>query len=154
MTETIDVTTVQASSSQPSLPIRVPVIESLWSLYVVESSIGIDVEMSLPTGTMLAEVKSYRPIYPEPESEGRGTLVVVEGLVRALEARLYDEADGAVVIEDIATGIFGMGDSLPDAVYDFREALQAHLAALADEPVLAPNLEHQRTLLRSYFNIA
>ena len=55
-------------------------------------------------------------------------------------------------MEDPQTGVFGTGNDLPAAVEDFQQALHDHLAVLASEDALAPPLQHQLELLRSYFD--
>jgi predicted RNase H-like HicB family nuclease len=80
----------------------------------------------------------------------RRALVVLDGLTRALDARIYESADG-ISVEDADTGVFGAGDSFYEAVKDLREALQDHLVVLTEEDSLSPNLQHQLDVLRSYF---
>jgi hypothetical protein len=84
------------------------------------------------------------------QPRGTPALVVLDGVSRALSARIYESGD-EVSVEDLDTGVFGTGDSLPDAARDLRDALHDHLDVLASEQGLAPNLQHQLEILRSYF---
>ena len=68
-----------------------------------------------------------------------------------LSVRLY-RTDEDTAVEDPATGVFGTGDDLPAAVQDFQDALQDHLNVLAGEDALAPPLQRQLEILRSYFD--
>lgn len=77
----------------------------------------------LPTG-------SSHPIKPE-EKPRRLTLVAV-GLVRPLEVLLEQSEDEAVVT-DPATGIFGAGDDIPEALNDLLLALEDHRSLLERE---------------------
>jgi predicted RNase H-like HicB family nuclease len=81
---------------------------------------------------------------------GTPALLVLEGLGRALHVRIHEAEDG-VSVADIATGVFGAGDTLPEALQDFRDALRDHLEVLADDDALSPGLQHQLEILRGYF---
>jgi hypothetical protein len=90
---------------------------------------------------------------PAASERRRGTsaLIVLPGLRRALSVRIYKAADYTAV-EDAQTGIFGTGSDLPAAVEDLQLALHDHLAVLTGDETLAPPLQHQLELLRSYFD--
>jgi predicted RNase H-like HicB family nuclease len=81
---------------------------------------------------------------------GALTLVVLEGVNRALSVRIHEDADG-VAVADAETGVFGAGGSLREAVLDLRSALQDHLEVLTEDDALSPGLQHQLEVLRSYF---
>jgi hypothetical protein len=91
---------------------------------------------------------------PAPPDRPRGTptLIVLPGLRRALNVRIYQTADDTA-IEDPETGVFGTGDTLSAAAQDFHDALRDHLAVLAGEDALAPALQRQLDILRGYFTI-
>lgn len=63
--------------------------------------------------------------------------------------RVY-QMDETTAVVDPATGVFGIGDSLPAALQDFRDAIQDHLAVLAEASALSPWLKRQREILRGY----
>jgi hypothetical protein len=87
---------------------------------------------------------------PETEIDaGRPTLMVLDGMTRALNVRIYVSEDG-VAVSDSESGVFGAGHTLQDAVRDFRAALYDHLAVLAEDDALSPGLQQQLELLRSY----
>ena len=90
------------------------------------------------------------PVAPD-RPRGKSTLIVFPGLRQALNVRIY-QTDEDTAIEDPATGVFGSGDDLPAAIQDFQDALQDHLAVLDSEAGLAPALQHQLEVLRSYFD--
>lgn len=101
------------------------------------------------------DLQVWTAVTASPASErlrGVPTLIVLPGLRRALSVRLYETADD-VAVEDPETGVFGSGDDLPAAVQDFENALRDHLAVLAEDDALAPNLQHQLEILRGYFSM-
>jgi hypothetical protein len=79
------------------------------------------------------------------------TLIVLRGLRRALNVRIYQTEDD-VAIEDPATGIFGAGADLDSAAQDFGEALRDHLDVLASDDALSPALRRQLEILQDYFS--
>ncbi len=83
---------------------------------------------------------------------GMSSLIVFPGLRQALNVRIYESAED-VAVEDPATGVFGAGDDLDTAIRDFQAALQDHLDVLANEDALAPPLQRQLEILRSYFDL-
>jgi hypothetical protein len=103
-----------------------------------------------PPSQLDAMVWTVAQVHTSAAVHGQPALVVIDGLRRALSARVY-ESENEVVIEDIDTGIFGTGDSFPEAVRDLHEALQEHWEVLSDEGALSPNLQQQLEVLRSYF---
>jgi hypothetical protein len=76
-------------------------------------------------------------------------LLVTEGVSRALRVRIYQD-DDVVIVEDLATGIYGDAENLADAVRDFGVALRQHLSVLESEELLSPDLQRQLSVLRSY----
>lgn len=94
---------------------------------------------------------SVTAIPPADRPRGTPTLIVLPGFRKALSARVYMGAED-VAIEDPATGVFGAGDDFLAAVADFQEALQDHLAVLAESGTLAPALQRQLDTLRGYFS--
>jgi hypothetical protein len=76
--------------------------------------------------------------------------LVLEGLSQPVWVRL-ERDHGVTSVADVATGVFGAGNSLQAAVQDFRSALEEHLAVLSAQPELAPDLRYQLEVLRTYF---
>jgi hypothetical protein len=84
------------------------------------------------------------------EWSSRESLVAFDSLRVALHTRIHED-DGLVAVEDIATGIFGSGDTVAAAILDLRNALAEHLEVLSEDPDLSAGLLDQLSLLRSYF---
>lgn len=90
---------------------------------------------------------------PTTESRPHGTpaLIALDGVSRALHVLIHEAEDGVALV-DADTGIYGSGDTLLEAMQDLRHTLQRHLAVLAEDDALAPSLQCQLEILRSYFN--
>jgi hypothetical protein len=58
------------------------------------------------------------------------------------------EVDGAWVVRNLETGIFGTGPDPAAAKADFENALREHLAVLEAQEALSEGLEAQREYLR------
>jgi predicted RNase H-like HicB family nuclease len=77
-------------------------------------------------------------------------LLLTEHLAAPLPVRLTRE-DGLVFLIDPATGIFGSGESVNEAVRDLAEALRGHLEVLQIQSRLSKELQRQLHMLRAYF---
>jgi hypothetical protein len=82
---------------------------------------------------------TYSPIF----------LVEHEALKQPVLARLEATAD-EILLEDINTGIFGVGTTGEAAVADFVEALVDHAEVLRGEPALPPDLARQLVYLEAH----
>jgi len=74
------------------------------------------------------------------------TLVALE-LSRPVEVLIEDDGDG-VAVSHAATGIFGAGDTLNNALQDFVTALRDHSVVLSSESELSSQLSVQQQFLR------
>lgn len=128
--ETIEVTTSSATVSDVTLPLVRPLYSG--------DRLDLQVWTTVTDG------------YAEDRPLGRLALVVLEGVGQAINVRI-NESDSGVSVADVDTGVFGYGDSLPEAVRDFHAALQDHLTVLADQRALSADLRRQQEILRSYF---
>jgi len=63
-------------------------------------------------------------------------------------AREIEEVDGVWTVRDLATGIFGTGDSEAAAFRDFRDALIEHRDVLERQDALSAELKSQLEYLR------
>lgn len=61
---------------------------------------------------------------------------------------VLEEAEGAWIIRNLETGIFGTGPDPAAAAADFEDALREHLAVLEAQVALSDGLEAQREYLR------
>lgn len=59
------------------------------------------------------------------------------------------QEDGLWIVTDLPTGIYGCGETVVDALADFRHAMREHLDVLERQPALAEPLRHQLAYLRA-----
>ncbi|MGP4026146.1 hypothetical protein [Actinomadura sp. 3N407] len=129
----------ESATNSASTTIAFPVVRSRPTRVKVEQSASKTVEQSS------SEVVTF------PGEPRKRVLIFIEDLARPIYV-FVQQSDGLTSLADTATGVFGVGVTLREAVVDLHAALREHLEFLSEQPALSPELEYHLRELRTYFD--
>lgn len=129
----------ESATNSDNTIIEFPVVRSRPTRVRVEQSSSKTVEQSF------SKTVAFQG---EPRKK---VLLFIEDLARPIYV-FVQQSDGLTSLADSSTGVFGVGETLRDAVVDLRAALREHLEFLGEQPALSPELEYHLRELRTYFD--